>query len=644
MGKSNEKKNDKYKQSTIDLNEFRTLDNEGQKAKIRAALEKMWGDSVKVEEAHINKIFKLTMSPIDDEIYLPKKVLAEKTPDKVILSFTKKTNPVFFIFLFGLLLLVAGFSATYSGFVILKKQAINVDIDGDGIPDINLDIDGDDIPDINVDTNKDKKPNLNIDYKGNRTAVFNLDKDGDGKPDFNLVNDATGNKKCEINCDANGDGTPDYNIDTNNDGKPDIRIVYLATGDKTCEVNCDTNGDGWPDYNIDTDGDGTPDIFIDTNGDKVPDLNFDIDNNGTCDYYCDNNNDNVCDTRCGYKDDNTTCTINCDVNGDGTPDYNIDTDNDGKPDKNLVNPVEDDKTCLLNCDKDGDGWPDYNIDTDDDGEADRFIDVDGDKNPDLNFDVDGDGTCDYRCDKNGDGICDYRCNYPNTDETRKVCTLNCDANGDGWPDYNIDLDGDGNPDIDIDVNGDGIPELNIDTNGDCKPDLNIDNVGDRKCHENCTIPEYNEDEIKQSGPSIIIGDDNSNTKSANLMVVYEDDGPIVVDGLFPDDQTGVDNIVPTKKFSVTNDSKYSVSYKISWTGVQNTYVTDHFQYRIESNNGGYNQAYTEAPKNDRIIRDYILIPPHTTHNYTITFKLVGTNMPQNEDQGKVFIGTIKVGE
>ena len=419
MSKSSEEKNNKYKQSTIDLNVYRTLDNDAQKAMIKEALEKMWGDTVKVEDGHINKIIKLTMSPIDDEIYLPKKVLAEKKPDKVILSFTKKTNPLFFFILFGILLLLGGFTATYSGFVLIKKQSINIDIDGDGIPDINLDLDGDDKADINIDYNKDNKPNLNIDYKGNRIAVFNLDKDGDGEPDFNLVNDASGNQKCEVNCDANGDG---------------------------------------------------------------------------------------------------------------------------------------------------------------------------------------------------------------------------------WPDYNIDLDGDGEPDIDIDVNGDGIPELNIDTNGDCKPDLNIDNVGDKKCHENCTIPDYDEDEIKQSGPSIIIGDGTGAIKTANLRIVYMDDGPINVEGLFPTDQTGVDNPSPVKRFTVTNDTKYRVAYRLSWQVVQNTYTTNHFQYQITSTNGGFTQGWTTAPWNNTVINEYVLIGPYTTQEYTITFRLLGINGPQNEDQNRVFNGYIRVGE
>ncbi|NJB08938.1 hypothetical protein GSQ22_24950, partial [Clostridioides difficile] len=45
----------------------------------------------------------------------------------------------------------------------LKLDVTNVDVDGDGIPDINIDTDGDGRPDINIDTSGDWKPDINID-------------------------------------------------------------------------------------------------------------------------------------------------------------------------------------------------------------------------------------------------------------------------------------------------------------------------------------------------------------------------------------------------------------------------------------------------------------------------------------------------
>ena len=56
----------------------------------------------------------------------------------------------------------------------------NVDIDGDGIPDINIDIDGDGIPDVNVDKDGDGVPDLNI---------SDPNKDDDGKEHDNWVPD-----------------------------------------------------------------------------------------------------------------------------------------------------------------------------------------------------------------------------------------------------------------------------------------------------------------------------------------------------------------------------------------------------------------------------------------------------------------------
>ena len=40
---------------------------------------------------------------------------------------------------------------------------VNVDVDGDGIPDINIDTNGDGIPDVNIDTDGDGEPDINID-------------------------------------------------------------------------------------------------------------------------------------------------------------------------------------------------------------------------------------------------------------------------------------------------------------------------------------------------------------------------------------------------------------------------------------------------------------------------------------------------
>ena len=126
----------------------------------------------------------------------------------------------------------------------LEGKDINVDTDGDGLPDLNLDIDGDCISDLNIDTNFDNIPDINIDTKG--------------------------------------DGKPDINIDTDNDGKADLNIAIIKRWipNKDCNYNgfaYDTGEGFTPILNIDTDGDGKADRNIDTNGDGIPDLNVDSD-------------------------------------------------------------------------------------------------------------------------------------------------------------------------------------------------------------------------------------------------------------------------------------------------------------------------------------------------------------------------------
>ncbi|MEZ4319951.1 MAG: hypothetical protein R3F61_20740 [Myxococcota bacterium] len=110
----------------------------------------------------------------------------------------------------------------------------NVDVDGDGIPDVNLDTDGDGVADLDIDL------------------------DGDGIPDINL--DLDGDGVADLDIDIDSDGIPDINLDVDDDLVPDLDI--------------DTNGDQDPDVNVDLDGDGIPDINIDNDGDLFPDINI----------------------------------------------------------------------------------------------------------------------------------------------------------------------------------------------------------------------------------------------------------------------------------------------------------------------------------------------------------------------------------
>ncbi len=117
----------------------------------------------------------------------------------------------------------------------LDGKEINIDTDGDGIPDINLDLDGDCTPDINIDNNGDQVPDINIDTTGDGKPNINLDTNGDGKADLNVLlnikwkpnatftvhgftyNTMTGLKP-QLNIDDDGDGKPDRNIDANGNG------------------------------------------------------------------------------------------------------------------------------------------------------------------------------------------------------------------------------------------------------------------------------------------------------------------------------------------------------------------------------------------------------------------------------------------
>ncbi|HGS9061367.1 TPA: hypothetical protein ACMU22_002091 [Clostridioides difficile] len=260
----------------------------------------------------------------------------------------------------------------------LKLDMTNVDVDGDGKPDINIDTDGDGRPDINIDTSGDWKPDINIDTDNTgewKPSTEGGNGDGIWKPDKNIDTNGDGNPDTDYNrpaIDADNDGVDDYwkpdkNVDTGSGGydtgnpdpdNPDPDNPNPDNGGNSkpdpdnggnSKPDPDNGGNSKPDIDIDTDGDGKPDIDIDTDGDGKPDINIDTDGDGKPD-------------------------INIDIDGDGKPDINIDIDGDGKPD--------------INIDTNGDGKPDINIDIDGDGKPDINIDTDGDGKPDINIDTD----------------------------------------------------------------------------------------------------------------------------------------------------------------------------------------------------------------------------------------------------------------
>ncbi|HBG1633865.1 hypothetical protein KWK00_010865 [Clostridioides difficile] len=279
----------------------------------------------------------------------------------------------------------------------LKLDMTNVDVDGDGKPDINIDTDGDGRPDINIDTSGDWKSDINID----------TDNTGEWKPSTEGGN-GDGIWKPDKNIDTNGDGNPDtdYNrpaIDADNDGVDD----YWKP-----DNNVDTGSGGYDTGNPDPDNPDPDNPNPDNGGNSKPDSG----NGGNSKPDPDNGGNSKPDSGNGGNG-----KPDPDNGGNSKPDIDIDTDGDGKPD--------------IDIDTDGDGKPNINIDTDGDGKPDINIDTDGDGKPDINIDIDGDGKPDINIDTNGDGKPD----------------INIDIDGDGKPDINIDTDGDGKPDINIDT-------------------------------------------------------------------------------------------------------------------------------------------------------------------------------------------------
>ncbi|HBF4500420.1 TPA: collagen-binding adhesin CbpA [Clostridioides difficile] len=309
----------------------------------------------------------------------------------------------------------------------LKLDMTNVDVDGDGIPDINIDTDGDGRPDINIDTSGDWKPDINID----------TDNTGEWKPSTEG---------------GNGDGIwkPDKNIDTNGDGNPDTDYNRPA-------IDTDNDGvdDYWkPDKNVDTGSGG-----YDTGN---PNLNKpDPDNGGNSKPDPDNGGNSKPDSGNGGNskpDSGNGGNSKPDSGNGGNSKPDPDNGGNSKPDPDNGGNGKPDPDNGGNSKPDPDNGGNSKPDPDNGGNSKPDIDTDGDGKPNINIDTDGDGKPDINIDTDGDGKPD----------------INIDTDGDGKPDINIDIDGDGKPDINIDIDGDGKPDINIDTDGNGKPDINID--------------------------------------------------------------------------------------------------------------------------------------------------------------------------
>ena len=297
----------------------------------------------------------------------------------------------------------------------------------------------------------------------------------------------------------------------------------------------------------------------------------------------------------------------------------------------------------INKDVDKDKIPDINIDLNDDKIPEINVDTNNDKKPDYNIDYKGNRKPIFNIDTNHNGKADY--NLINVDKNKDgICDLNCDTDNDGWPDINLDIDGDGKADLFIDTNNDKKPDLNFDQDRDMICDLHCDTNGDGKCDKNCLL----EEQIKnvtpsKNGTSKVVGKDNSNKiNSGDLILEFVDENTVYITDIFPDDQPMYTQEIPTKKFSVTNKSGAYIFYNLKWVIDINDFVSDNFKYSVTSTLNGANFDFKTTPKSTSTFATNISIPPYSTQDYEINFKLEGTGDVQNEDQERTFKGHIEV--
>ncbi len=303
----------------------------------------------------------------------------------------------------------------------------------------------------------------------------------------------------------------------------------------------------------------------------------------------------------------------------------------------------------LNKDIDGDGISDINIDINHDRIADINIDTNGDNKPDLNIDYKGNRKARFNIDTDGDGNPDFNLVNDATGGKCSTCKINCDVDGDGWPDINIDIDGDGTPDLDLDTDGDCAPDLNLDLNGDEKCDIFCDVDGDGTCDVNCSKPDdpFDPEDSKGTGSSSITGNPDIETSTPYILIEYTDGETINVTGLLPEDQYLIPGYVqsekPIKEFTVENLSDYPMMYTLRWNVSSNNFTSNNLKYNLIGTNGAPSLNEQTIPKaNGEIVTRNILIPPRVIHKYTIEIYLKGTGQPQNEDQGRVFIGHLEI--
>ena len=106
----------------------------------------------------------------------------------------------------------------------------------------------------------------------------------------------------------------------------------------------------------------------------------------------------------------------------------------------------------------------------------------------------------------------------------------------------------------------------------------------------------------------------------------------------------------TNTFTITNNSDEEYKYNIIIKDLVNTFETyDYLQYKITSDNNGYNMSdYKDVPKSstssNKVLAHFVSVPARTTQNYTIEFIYKNTEEDQSIDMGKILSGTLSITE
>jgi|GEM_PF-411382 len=397
------------------------------------------------------------------------------------------------------------------------------DSDNDGLAnEIDIDSDNDGIMDLeeNVD-------GTGTDANSNGVVDGSADADGDGILDSADSDDSNDGSPGSDPTDTDSDGIANpYDIDADDDGIIDNIEAQATTGSPDQAGGTDTDGDGLD--NVfettglspeDTDSDGTPDYLdSDSDNDGYPDLLEGWDTDG--DYAA------------------NTSPANSDTDGDGLdnnfdnivgPNATTNPSNNGEDANDFPNQTTSDQTTERDWreanDYDGDGIAD-NVDYDDDNDG--ILDDDESLTNDPNGDEDGDGMPNWLDTSDGGNGGDGS------------TTSYTDSNGDGIPDV-YDFDEDGIPNhLDLDSDNDGITDLAENPSGtgtDSNGDGIVDGSADADNDGILDSADSNDGAAGSPGSSIEDTDGDGNPDSQDL----DSDNDGIPDLLENPDGTGTDS-------------------------------------------------------------------------------------------------------